>query len=118
MFKKNKILLCFFIVAVSCNNNSEDDLTIPSNTNLTVTYTNSVKSIIDNNCVSCHGNTSPNGGLSLTNYNQVKNAMLNNGLVDRISRLSGDPQLMPTSGRMPQQTIDLVAKWNTDGLLE
>ena len=102
----------------SCTNNSEDDLIIPNNDVALVRYTENIKPIMDNNCVSCHGTTNPNSGLSLTNYSQVRQAVLNNGLINRISRTSGDPQLMPTTGRMPQQTIDLVNQWQTDGLLE
>lgn len=112
------IALLFVIIFYSCSTNSEDDLIVKEVIVEEVKYTENIKPIIDNNCIGCHGNINPNAGLTLTNYNQVKQAVLNNGLIDRISKPSGDPQLMPTSGRMPQQTIDLVTQWNSDGLLE
>jgi hypothetical protein len=115
--KQISIFALFFIL-FSCSSNSEDDLILPIENIEIVKYTQNVKPIIDNNCVICHGNSNPNAGLSLTNYNQVKQAVLNNGLLNRIAKPSGDPQLMPTTGRMPQQTIDLILKWQTDGLLE
>jgi hypothetical protein len=109
-------ILCLSLF--SCSSNSEDDLILPTQNTGLVKYTQNIKPIMESNCVGCHGNSNPNAGLSLTNFNQVRQAILNNGLIDRISKQSGDPQLMPTSGRMPQQTIDLIIKWQTDGLLE
>lgn len=116
--KFTTLVVLLAIGSYSCTNNSEDDLIIPNNDVALARYTENIKPIIDNNCVSCHGTTNPNAGLSLTNYIQVRQAVLNNGLINRISRTSGDPQLMPTTGRMPQQTIDLVSQWQADGLLE
>lgn len=114
------LLITFFILG--CSNNSEDDLIlqdIPSNGSPT-TYLTKVKTIIDNNCINCHGANPTNGASSsLTTYAEVKNAVLNNGLIDRISRTNGAPGLMPLGGpRMTQQTIDIVIDWNNDGLLE
>jgi hypothetical protein len=49
----------------------------------------------------------------------VKLSVLNNGLIDRISRAQGASGMMPYQGtRMPQSSIDLIIDWNTDGLLE
>jgi mono/diheme cytochrome c family protein len=120
MFKVKYSIILLILLSFSCTNNSEDDLIIVSDNPSFVTYNLNVKSIIDNNCISCHGTNPVNGGqLSLTNYNQVKNAVLNNELLDRVSRTVGESGLMPSGGpRLPQQTIDVIAKWNTDGLLE
>ena len=118
MIYRKITLIALIISFFSCTNHSEDDLIIKADISSDVTYTSNVKSIIDNNCLNCHGSTNPNAGLSLTNYDQVKQAVLNSGLIDRISRPAGDPQLMPQTGKLPQQTIDIIIKWNTDGLLE
>lgn len=114
-------LLTTFLI-IGCSNNSEDDLILqdlPSDGTPT-TYTNKVKTIIDNNCINCHGANPTNGASnSLTTYAEVRDAVLNAGLIDRISRTNGAPGLMPLGGpRMPQQTIDIVIDWNNDGLLE
>ena len=113
-------LLIFSGFLMACSNeNSEtlmDDLPIQD----VVTYKQNVKSIIDNNCISCHGATPANGApMSLVTYSQVKNAMQNRGLLNRISLNNGNSLLMPQGGpRLPQATIDMVAKWQQDGLLE
>lgn len=118
--KDNKCFIyVIFLLSISCSNNSEDDLTNPvvlGNTK----YSSDIKPIIDNNCISCHGATPSNGApMSLVTYAQVKEAVQNRGLLDRISRTQGAPGMMPFLGpRLPQSTIDLIVDWNTDGLME
>lgn len=84
------------------------------------TYNENVKSIIDNNCIVCHAATPKNGApMSLVTYSQVKEAILNRGLINRITLENGNSSLMPKGGpRIPQTTIDIVLKWEKEGLLE
>jgi uncharacterized membrane protein len=113
------ILAIPFVLLTSCSNDSEVDLIESQNLN-TVTYTNFAKSIIDNNCLSCHGATPSNGApMSLNSYSLVKDAVINRGLLDRISRVQGASGMMPNGGtRLPQTTINSMNEWQTDGLLE
>lgn len=113
------ILAIPFVLLTSCSNDSEADLIESQNLN-TVTYTNFAKSIIDNNCLSCHGATPSNGApMSLNSYSLVKDAVMNRGLLDRISRVQGASGMMPNGGtRLPQTTINSMNEWQTDGLLE
>ncbi|RZJ92705.1 MAG: hypothetical protein EOO20_00780 [Chryseobacterium sp.] len=84
------------------------------------TYKNNVKAIIDNNCTVCHAAVPKNGApMSLVTYEQVKNAVVNRGLLTRISLENGNSSLMPQGGpRLPQATIDVIKKWEQDGLPE
>ena len=119
MKKIKYIIFSTILFCISCSNNSEDDLIEPIVLN-TTKYTKDVKPIIDNNCISCHGTTPSNGApMSLVTYAQVKDAVQNRGLLERISREQGASGMMPNLGtRLPQSTIDLIIDWNTDGLLE
>ncbi|MGO4772586.1 hypothetical protein ACEN2I_13060 [Flavobacterium sp. W22_SRS_FK3] len=112
--------LSFASVIVSCAN--DDPSTLIDTTLITglATYNQNVKSIIDNNCVVCHATVPKNGApMSLVTYDQVKNAVLNRGLLTRISLENGNSSLMPQGGpRLPQTTIDVIAMWQQDGLLE
>lgn len=110
-----KILMLNFLTVflVGCSNHSADDLINPPSQS--VTYNQNVKTIIDNNCISCHGSSSPSAGVSLTNYNEVKTAVLSNNLIQRMNS-SASP--MPPSGKLPQPTIDQVQSWKDGGLLE
>jgi hypothetical protein len=109
------------IVLLSCTSNTIDDLVpiIEDNEPEVVTYED-VESIFIDNCLRCHSNPPQNGApMQLTSYNDVMNAVLNRGLIDRISRNDGETGLMPFGGpRLSQQRIDLIVQWNEDGLLE
>lgn len=81
-------------------------------------YSKDVKSIIDSRCIGCHQPGRSAGFRPLTTYAQVKSAVESAGLLSRIQLENGQPGIMPTSGRMSQTNIDIIVKWNTDGLKE
>jgi hypothetical protein len=50
--------------------------------------------------------------MPLTTYAEVKDAILNRGLLNRISLAQGTPGMMPNGGqRLPQATIDKIFEW-------
>jgi len=119
MNTKNNLLLAFLALSlVCCTNDSTSDLINLEPIPEQVGYAKDVKSISDNNCTSCHGvSPIPGANISLTNYDEVRNAVLNNGLITRISLEEGNSSLMPQGGpKLPQSIIDLVEKWEQDGL--
>lgn len=83
-----------------------------------ITYTKNVKSIIDANCIGCHQSGRSAGFRPLTTYAEVKAAVESAGLLNRIQLQTGQQGIMPQAGRMAQANIDLIVKWNTDGLKE
>lgn len=105
-------------LVISCSNDSESDLN-PMPPNVVVTYTSEVRPIINANCINCHGATPTNGAtISLATYQNVRDAILNKGLIDRISRAQGTPGMMPFGGtRLPENSINTIIKWQTDGFL-
>lgn len=120
--KKIKLLVFSVFCAIlqlSCSNESTSDL-IGDPIAEEITYTNAVKSIIDNNCISCHGTTPTNGApMSLTTYANVRDAVLNRSLLDRISRDQGASGMMPLGGtRLLQEKINQINTWATEGFRE
>lgn len=120
---KNYVFFSFLVsvtILASCTSDSTSDLIDVLPITEQVKYTQNIKSIMENNCISCHGAILVNGApMPLVTYEQVKDAYLNRGLLDRMQRQNGDGSLMPQGGpRLPQNVIDLVEKWNTDGLQE
>lgn len=118
--KKLFSLLVFSSLLMACTNDNPETLMEDIPLEGTITYNQNVKSIIDNNCIRCHASAPLNGApMSLVNYNQVKEAIQNRGLLNRISLNNGDNSLMPQGGpRLPQATIDVIVKWQQDDLLE
>ncbi|GGH76422.1 MAG: hypothetical protein EP346_09510 [Bacteroidetes bacterium] len=65
---------------------------------------------IDAQCVSCHGDVSPQAGLDLTTHANV--AAKAASILDRISRPEGDGLLMPQGGSpLDQCKIDGFSVW-------
>ncbi|MEO8235206.1 MAG: cytochrome c [Flavobacterium sp.] len=116
---KHFFIIAFLAILSSCTNDSTSDITIPTNDSLTIKYSTDIASIINSNCLSCHTSPPTNGApMQLTTYDDVKNAILNRGLIDRISRTQGAVGMMPNGGtRLPQATIDKIIKWQTDGFV-
>lgn len=113
-------LLCASFVLYSCSSNTIDDVFEPiEEVPELVTYQD-VKFVFDNVCTQCHSNPPQNGApMPLVTFENARDAILNRGLLDRISRQEGESGLMPLGGpRLPQGTIDLMAQWREDGLLE
>ncbi|WP_242205165.1 hypothetical protein [Aestuariivivens insulae] len=111
---------CLLLITLySCTNASLDDLTDNNPIPSTVTYNAHVKSIIDNNCISCHKSPPANGAsISLLTYTDVKSAVQNNNLISKING-NGPGAQMPFGGpKLPQNLIDIIEKWEVDGLLE
>jgi uncharacterized membrane protein len=123
--KKTIALTILLAALTSCSDSDTyQDVSTPSTTPgtgtsaTTISYTKNVKSIIDANCISCHSSGRSAAFKPLTTYAEVKAAVENAGLLNRIQLQSGQQGLMPQGGRMSQTNIDLIVKWNTDGLKE
>jgi uncharacterized membrane protein len=114
------IALSFSSILMSCTDDNPSTLIDDTPITGLTTYNGNVKSIIDNNCIVCHASVPKNGApMSLVTYAQVKEAVLNRGLLTRISLESGNGALMPKGGpKMSQVSIDMILKWEKDGLLE
>lgn len=81
----------------------------------TVTYEQDVKSIIQNNCITCHGGPSPSARLDLTNPTALKNAI---NYKDLIKRMNNEEDPMPPKEMLTLQERLIVYKWKKDGFLK
>jgi hypothetical protein len=113
------IIIVLLTTSLSCTNDSTSDITAPINNLEKIKYSTDIAPIISTNCLSCHASPPVNGApMQLTTYDDVKNAILTRGLIDRISRAQGSAGMMPNGGtRLPQATIDKIIKWQTDGFI-
>jgi len=122
---KKAIALTILLASLASCSNSDtyEDISTPPETVTPpvtdpsiITYTKDVKSIIDANCIGCHKSGGAASFRPLTTYAEVKDAVQTAQLLDRIQLQNGQQGLMPKTGRMSQANIDLILKWNTDGL--
>jgi hypothetical protein len=122
MLTRSVFLFGISTLLYSCSANTLDDVFVPVEIDLEgdlVTYQD-VRFVFENICTQCHSNPTQNGApMPLVTYENVRDAVLNRPLLDRISREEGASGAMPLGGpRLPQNTIDLIFQWNEDGLLE
>lgn len=117
---KQSYLYLFLIICLlyGCSNNSPDDLINNEPLPQTVTYDAQIAPIMQSQCVNCHSTSFPSGGLNLEGYQNVRQSTENGNLIDRISRPVGDPLIMPQNGQLPQNNINLIIQWQTDGYIE
>jgi len=104
---------------MGCSYSSEDDLIDTSTEPIVITYNAHIKSIIDNNCISCHSNPPINSAnSSLLTYLDVKNSIETTNLISKISG-NGPGALMPLGGpSLPQNLIELIIQWEVEGFIE
>ncbi len=111
---KKSILLLLFTCAtflVSCTARTYEDISEP--VSAAPTYTANIETIIKANCVGCHsaGGRFP----TLGTYEQVKDATQNGNLICRIDQTQSCGSVMPRSGPMPRQAIDMIILWQKEG---
>jgi hypothetical protein len=82
----------------------------------TTGYTKHIKPIIEANCLSCHGDTSPSGGFPLTTYGDVKAKGLAGKIKARV--IDGVPSFMPPTGPLPEAEKALIQCWLENGMKE
>lgn len=120
MKNKNLYLLIIstFMMLISCTEEDSISLSDPnqSQNTGTVTYTTNVKSIIDNNCISCHGASNPSAGFNISTYTNAKNNI--NAIINRADLQTGQPGIMPPSGRMSSSKIQILKDWQTQGFIQ
>lgn len=105
------------LIIVGCSSSTFEEIGEETIIEGPVTFNANVKAIIDENCVSCHNPTGVASFRPYTTYEDVRNAVLETNLLERIQLQNGDPDIMPQTGRMPQNKIDVILQWEQDGLL-
>ncbi len=107
--------LAFAVLASSsaCTNTDDGSASMDANPNnpelpVNVSYDCHIKPIIDANCVSCHN--------KYATYDKVKSDI--NHILGVITLPNNSGNVMPTTGRMVQYNIDIIAKWKQQGLTQ
>jgi hypothetical protein len=88
---------------------------------INVTFTITVFPIIQNNCYGCHSGGNPGGGISLTNYNQVKAAGAippgtPGSLLGVVTHASGNVPMPQNGNQLSDCKIAQIRKWIDDGM--
>ncbi len=81
-----------------------------------VTYSITVKTIMDNNCMGCHNASSAGGGISITNYAETKVLASNGSLLGTIEHKAGFSAMPKGMTKLSDCNIAQIKKWINDGI--
>lgn len=105
------ILLACFLINISC---SSDDDNIEM-TSKEITYSNNIKTIMDNNCMACHIDPPVNGApMDLVTYQTVKESVENRNLIGRVENGS----MPPGNNTLSAEEIQAIKDWKENGFKE
>ncbi len=79
-----------------------------------VTYNGTIIPILDANCFSCHSGQTPEGGLDLSNYDQLAFVAQNGSLLGSIRHEPGYSAMPKGLPKLSDCDIALIAKWVND----
>jgi hypothetical protein len=115
---RNITVFALVALLVGCYYDNEEEL-YPATTcdTATVTYSTDVVSILTNNqCIACHNNTSPSGGIDLDNHADLKISVDNGKLMGSINHSSGfSPMPQGSASKINQCSIDKLQAWVAAG---
>jgi mono/diheme cytochrome c family protein len=114
--KKLSILSIFFLLYGISSCSSDSETVDPPNNNNNVTYSGTVKAIIDGSCISCHNDPVNSGApMPLLTLGQVKEAIENRDLIGRIENGS-----MPPAGNQDLNAaqIQAIKDWEANNFAD
>ena len=107
--KRTIILGISIITFAACSSTKETaPVAKESKVEEAVTYTNTIKSLVNKKCVGCHKGYGAAGDLSLESYEAVKNSAEKGTLLKRINDAE---KPMPKAGLMSEKHRALFQKW-------
>jgi len=96
-------------------NRGECFVTSTCDTNQTITYNNSIKSIMDTYCVGCHNASNPGGGFALDTYNGLVNCANSGRLVGSVEWQNGFSPMPKGGNKLNACDIAKIKKWIVTG---
>ena len=104
--------LSLLVILSSCTYNELIPISVCESD--TPSFSTCVKPIMDNHCLECHSDASPNG--DLLNYDAIRDYVINGDLLDRIQRAEGSEGFMPLGGnKLDNVQIEILIKWKNNG---
>ena len=99
------------------NNSCVDVLAEKANIAATdITFENTVKEILDAQCVGCHNTGNADAGIDLTNLSTIKSLAFN-GLLTRVINHSEGVRAMPLNGeKLSEIKIKNIESWINNGM--
>lgn len=82
------------------------------------TFSGAVKPIIDDNCIGCHSGADPQGGVSLTTYEEIEAYALSGALYGVINHEEGYAPMPYGLAKLSDCNINQVKQWIDNGAMD
>lgn len=79
-------------------------------------YAANISALIDENCILCHGASSPAAGFDISTYQKTVDQI--DIFLQRIDLQTGQAGVMPPAGRMDESVIQMIKDWVEQGMPE
>lgn len=80
-----------------------------------VTYSQTILPIINASCKGCHSGTSPDGGISYTNYTEIKESALSGSLMGVVNHANGYVAMPYNQSKLSDCKIEQLTIWVNAG---
>ena len=104
------------LATAGCAYTKKEIVQVPCTIPPSVTYTNDVIPVLQNNCYSCHSAASNVSGILLDNYNSLRYYAENGYLYGVITHASGYRPMPDDGGKISDCNIALIKKWIDTGM--
>jgi len=116
MNQKSLLIFILLVGILSCTNDNQEEFYNATECDTSdITFSATIKPIIDNNCKSCHQAGSASGIL-LVSYSDIKTRVDDGSLMGAIKHQSGYSP-MPQGGKLDDCTISKLDAWINNGAL-
>lgn len=106
-------------LATSCYYDNEEYLYPANGCDTTnVTYSGTIGSILETNCNNCHNPGSPNGGVILNNYDDLKVVVNNGRFWGSVNHEQGYQPMPQNLPKLSECNLTKIKKWIDDGALD
>jgi len=116
------LILVFLMASLSmCTNHSEEGLYGDNDTpcdTANVSFSDDVFPIIEDECLPCHGTSSPPLGISLNNYSAIRDVAETSRLLGAIKHQPGYTPMPQNAPKLNECKIATIEAWIDDGMPE
>jgi hypothetical protein len=109
------LALLVMLIFPGCYYDNEEELYGNNCDTSSVTYSLSIKPIIDGSCNSCHSTASAQGGIILDTYTSLKGFADSGQLSGVINQKTGFSPMPKGGSKLSDCSISTIDKWITDG---
>lgn len=113
-------ILIITTIAIACTFINDDDMDKDNTENCdtdTISYSLTITSVMNSNCVACHNTNSASAGINVDNYEGVKLAIEEGNFMAAIKHEKGAKAMPQGRSKLSDCTISQIQAWIDNGMI-